>query len=275
VLHSMTHADLPPDDKCEADPKLEEQDSYVKGEVDEWCRIGWQAKEDCVPLNQCGEIFSLYIYFYAYTLWSAMIVFNLFVGIVLDAFSEEEETEASLTPEQEESFMDAWSDVSDGHTLPMSRLGDLLKTLSEPLGLAPNDVDDFEGSDIELEREIGQIPFMMPSKHFPSKLGEDFEMDIKDVAEALAKRAVRKKAEAAGGDQELMNSIYLSDDDPAKRMELERGLKEAQPYIQAYYDSLRRASSREAEPPSITDVEDITSDPAGEVASKEKGISEA
>merc|ERR1711988_501178 len=72
VLHSMTHADLPPDDKCEADPKLEEQDSYVKGEVDEWCRIGWQAKEDCVPLNQCGEIFSLYIYFYAYTLWSAM-----------------------------------------------------------------------------------------------------------------------------------------------------------------------------------------------------------
>ena len=35
----------------------------------------------------------MYIYFYAYTLWSAMIVFNLFVGIVLDAFSEEEETE--------------------------------------------------------------------------------------------------------------------------------------------------------------------------------------
>ena len=49
--------------------------------------------------------------------------------------------------------------------------------------------------------------------------------------QALAKRVVRKKAEA-GGDLELRNSIYLSDDDPLKRIEIERGLKEAQPFIQ-------------------------------------------
>merc|ERR1712196_586540 len=99
--------------------------------------------------------------------------------------------------------------MGEDEHLGIDKLKDFIQNLATPMGFGK----EYEASDIQLEDEISQIPFMIPDSNVPGALGGQFDLMMKDIAEALAKRVQQKRAEE-DNDEEMMMSINLARTDP-------------------------------------------------------------
>jgi len=228
VLHHMV--DWNDGESCEVDPDWQE----------DWCRSTAEWIENCRPLNGCGDRYAVYIFMYAYLFLAPMVVFNLFVGIVLEAFDKNDENEdATLTTEQCENFRDTWAEFTEEQHLCVSKLKDFMQILHAPMGFGK----DYVATDVELEEEIKKIHINVVEENIAGKsMGDEFEIDMKDIAEGLAKRVQRKAAEEEG-DEEKLKALNFARTDPMGEKRLKnRGLVTAQPWIQSFFDSRRPKS---------------------------------
>ena len=233
VLHHMV--DWNDGESCEPDPDWQE----------DWCRSTAEWIENCRPLNGCGDRYAVYGFMYCYLFLAPMVVFNLFVGIVLEAFDKNDEGEdATLTTQQCENFRDTWSEFTEEQHLCVSKLKDFMQILHPPMGFGK----EYDATDQELEEEIKAIHIMIVEDNVNGKTkGEEFEIDMKDIAEGLAKRVQRKTAEEEG-DEEKLKALNFARTDPMGEKRLkQRGLINAQPWIEAYFDTRRPKSTTAVE----------------------------
>jgi len=202
MMHSMSERS----DTCEDNP------SYN----DNWCIIrANKGTVGCVPLNKCGEPAVLYLYFYSFTLCITLVMLNLFIGIILDAFGETDEENSTLSAENLAKFMDTWSehDPTASWHLRIDRLKPFIQELSEPMGFGR----DYIASDHELEQEILNLRLVVRHEELLEGLAPgEIRLHVFDVATALARRVARR----IHGEQfqELPDghpSSHLDDQEPA------------------------------------------------------------
>ena len=146
-----------------------------------WC-LDESKYEDCTNLNACCGEMSIYLYFYSFTLIVSFVIFNLFVGVVLEAFENSEEGEI-LNPEDLEHFTNIWADFDPDATWYIS-INDLQKfvlSLEPPLGFRGL-VEEENGVDNEeINRNLQDIP-----------VNDEGLVNIVQVANHLAKRLARE-----------------------------------------------------------------------------------
>lgn len=104
-----------------------------------WCLTD-QDLPNCSNINGCGARFSAYFYFYSFTLLVTFIIFNLFVGIVLEAFDKCEEGDI-LSPLDLDHFIMVWSEFDPDASwyIKVEEIENLLSNLKPPLGIGTND----------------------------------------------------------------------------------------------------------------------------------------
>lgn len=96
---------------------------------------------NCIESDgNCGSPFLATLYFLSFYLFSAMVMLNVFVAVVLKNFEEQIEAtsrDLKIEPHVLEDFEKLWISFceKDGETMKVSRLGTFLNLLSEPLGL--------------------------------------------------------------------------------------------------------------------------------------------
>ena len=114
-----------------------------------------------------------------------------------------------------------------------------MQILHAPMGFGK----DYVATDVELEEEIKKIHINVVEENIAGKsMGDEFEIDMKDIAEGLAKRVQRKVAEEEG-DEEKLKALNFARTDPMGEQRLKnRGLVTAQPWIQSFFDSRRPKS---------------------------------
>merc|ERR1711966_49239 len=107
---------------------------------------------------------------------------------------------------------------------------------------------EYDATDQELEEEIKAIHIMIVEDNVNGKTkGEEFEIDMKDIAEGLAKRVQRKTAEEEGDEEKLKALNFARTDPMGERRLKQRGLINAQPWIEAYFDTRRPKSTTAVE----------------------------
>jgi len=145
-----------------------------------WCTFD-NEDDDCIELNECGGRVSMYIYFYSFTLIVSFVIFNLFVGVVLEAFDNNEEGEI-LNPEDLEHFTSKWADFDPEATWHISAcdLKKFVKTLDPPLGFGDIQGEENWIDNAAVDNELLDIP-----------INDDGMVNIVQVATHLAKRLAK------------------------------------------------------------------------------------
>merc|ERR1719399_2237286 len=146
MMHSMSLRS----DTCEDNPSYNEN----------WCIIrADKGTVGCDPLNKCGEPPVLYLFFYSFTLCITLVMLNLFIGIILDAFGETDEENSTLSAENLAKFMEIWSEFDPDASwhLCIDQLKPFIQDLSEPMGFGV----EYVASDLELEQEILNLHLMV------------------------------------------------------------------------------------------------------------------
>lgn len=97
---------------------------------------GFNDKPDCVELNGCGSI-AIFPYLLSFTLFVSMVLFNLFVGVIIEGFQEANDANKSLKNEDYVKFCEHWAKFDPEATCFMSveNLEEFIATLAAPLGL--------------------------------------------------------------------------------------------------------------------------------------------
>lgn len=160
--------------RCENDPAYQSN----------WCEVnGYEA--GCVPVNGCGD-WTVYPFFYSFTLVVTFVMLNLFIGVILDSFSDcEESSTGGLGPSDLEEFIRVWSqyDRNANGLIHAIEFPELLQHLEPPLGFG----EEYEASSTELEALVAVLAVGV---RMVEEDGLTHEMvHFLDVARALAKRA--------------------------------------------------------------------------------------
>jgi hypothetical protein len=90
----------------------------------------------CVDLNGCGSI-AVFPFLLSFTLFVSMVLFNLFVGVIIEGFQEANDQSKSLRNEDYAKFCEYWAKFDPEATCLMSveHLEEFLATLPAPFGL--------------------------------------------------------------------------------------------------------------------------------------------
>ena len=178
VLHHMV--DWNDGESCEVDPDWQE----------DWCRATAEWRPNCRPLNGCGNRYTIYIFMYIYLVGAPLVVFNLFVGIVLEALSAQAE-DGMLSGDNKENFLDIWAEFTEDTHLPVSKLKDFINDLHEPMGFGK----EYDAGALELEDRIAAMDFNVVEANLPEEKGLDFDLEMKDIAEGLSRQVMMRKAQ--------------------------------------------------------------------------------
>ena len=180
-MHDATHQYS----DCIADPQY--NTSYC----------GFSDHEGCIPLNGCGSVL-IYPYIISWMLITSMVIFNLFIGIVLDAYAEMSSKENILKPENLANYSKCWSkfDPDATHLIVKESIPQFLRSLNSPLGLGYR--NDEEGGALKLAAlnldEInGKVHFkdlliqsaLYLMKHKMTQTGNIVEITVVDKATIL------------------------------------------------------------------------------------------
>lgn len=100
-----------------------------------WC-LSSDDYPHCTRINGCAAGYSVYLYFYSFTLLITFVIVNLFIGVVLEAFESSSEGEL-LSPEDLEDFTRVWAEFDPEATwyIKASKIRELVSKLEPPLGI--------------------------------------------------------------------------------------------------------------------------------------------
>jgi len=184
--------------------------------------VGWASKETCqafesykdccVPLNGCGDRLWAEFIIRFFDILVTGVVLNLFVGIILSAYEEEdEEADLGLSDADLENFVDDWARFDEHATwlLPVADLKDFMQVLDEPMGFG----EAYAATDAELEAEILKLKLRVRKGYLDEKNFAESKLHMFDVATALGKRVVAKVAEDEGGDSLLEEEVTAAEDE--------------------------------------------------------------
>lgn len=172
------------------------------GAVQDTCQAFEHYEDCCVPLNGCGDEWWAGFIIRIFDILVTGVVLNLFVGIILSAYDDEdEETGLGLSDADLDNFVDDWARF-DAHAtwlLPVADLKDFMQVLDEPMGFG----EAYAATDVELEAEILKLKLRVRHANLNEGNFGESKLHMFDVATALGKRVVAKVAEAEGGDSLL------------------------------------------------------------------------
>ena len=209
--NGMMHSMATESDTCIDGEHYQKKTKYEEGDMGYMYGDKWETKlctfnnnenriDNCIPVNMCGNKPVLLIFFYLYTVMMTMVMLNLFIGIILDAFGETDEQ--VLTDEQMESFGLTWEEFDEGATklIKLKNLVAFMQELEEPMGFGK----EYEASAKEVEDMIYGLDMMirLPRLEKVDQPGSDLgELDLEafDIATAVAKRVAKNKAKLAFG----------------------------------------------------------------------------
>jgi hypothetical protein len=97
---------------------------------------GFNDKPGCTPLNGCGKL-EVFPYLLSFTLFVSMVLFNLFVGVIIEGFAEANDVSKSLKTEDFQTFVNYWAKFDPEATcfISIENLEELIATLPVPLGI--------------------------------------------------------------------------------------------------------------------------------------------
>ena len=174
---------------CVSDP---EYDSNM-------CRFNDQV--GCTPLNGCGKV-AIFPFLLTFTIVVSMVLFNLFVGIIIEGFKKANDDEVGLTSDDYKVFVKHWAKWDhDGNLfITIEALEEFVATLSSPFGLK-----EIHPAHDEVIRYLSQLHMNVYCVG-----GESHWVHFKDVLISLATQAIKN---SMGGEiDHLKASIKLSDD---------------------------------------------------------------
>ncbi len=174
---------------CDLDP--------VYNETAPWC-LNEEDYPDCTEVNGCSAGYSVFAYFYSFTLIVSFVVLNMFVGVVLEAFEKSQEGDI-LTPDDLDHFVAVWAEFDPEATwfINASDVQSFLARLPPPLGIDEHERPK-KGDDLSNDQCLMEI-----------SVNDKKQVNIVNVATLLAKRLTKQRQ----GDQ----FGELSDDHPIQR----------------------------------------------------------
>uniref|UniRef100_A0A7S2F8U8 Calmodulin n=1 Tax=Florenciella parvula TaxID=236787 RepID=A0A7S2F8U8_9STRA len=111
----------------------------------EWCIVPQEV--DCVPLNGCPNQFTVYAYFYSFTMLVSFVMINLFVGVIMTAMESlgEDGPEQPVKEKYRKAFYDRWAmdqfDPDCKGWIRLSKLEMFIKDLGKPMRKAAVTLD--------------------------------------------------------------------------------------------------------------------------------------
>lgn len=167
----IMHDDALRGDGCVPDPP------YDRGV----CGFQGSDPTTCVPINGCGSGLAQ-LFFTTFTLVVTFVMLNMFIGVVLEGFSESNDNEdASLTEEQFESFVSLWTKFDPEATcfIHGTELYDFLQVLPRPMGFG----EEYHATQRQLHAVISAMG--LPTYN-------DSQVFFGDVAVGCAKRMLEQ-----------------------------------------------------------------------------------
>jgi len=155
-----------------------ERDGAVKTLCQKFARF----EKCCVPLSACGNQYYAGVIIHTFDLLVTCIVFNLFVGIILDAYGQEDDEEhLGLDDAKLDAFVRDWCRVDKSRcwSVDLDQLKTLLQLLDTPMGFGEYDI----ASDAEL---VGA----MLGLGLEFRPGAGHRFHIMDVSLALGRRVL-------------------------------------------------------------------------------------
>lgn len=150
-----------------------------------WC-LKDKDYPSCTEVNGCSADGSVFVYFYSFILIVGLVALNMFVGIVLEAYENSQESDI-LSPTDLDHFVDIWSEF-DPHATNYIRASDIntfLRRLRPPLG-----IDDAE-DDTKAENFGRENLYFKDQSLLEIAVNEKKEVHIVNVARQVAKRLVK------------------------------------------------------------------------------------
>jgi len=164
----------------------------------------------CRELNGCGDETLLRAFFYLFTIVVTFVMFNLVIGIILDAFDGEGQEETSMLSEDNlHIFVEDWSkfDEDASYCIKLSQMRDFFQLLDAPMGFG----EEISATDEQLLFHILELGLVIRESNVEPELGE-IRFDIYDVASALGRRVCRLEAERKS---EKPGTVCLDPDEDA------------------------------------------------------------
>ena len=153
----------------------------------DWCWNNNNA-EGCVELDGCGDALWAKFFFYTFNLTVSLVMLNLFLGVILDAF-DENATGETLTPQELDLFCEDWCQFDEYGTgyMKAADLLQFMQILDEPMGFG----EEYEASSAELWQRLADCGIMdIEVRNDSEEDAKEPKISIWEVAQALAKRVV-------------------------------------------------------------------------------------
>jgi voltage-dependent calcium channel L type alpha-1D len=163
-------------------PQCDPNPTYNKNAP--WC-LRDEDYPNCTEVNGCSAGLSVFVYFYSFILIVGLVVLNMVVGVVLEAFENSQESDL-LSPSDLDHFVGVWAEFDPNATnyIKASEVNVFLRKLKPPLGLGADEAtksDNFNQDDLYFkDQSLLEIP-----------VNENKQVNIVNVARQVAKRLVK------------------------------------------------------------------------------------
>jgi hypothetical protein len=153
----------------------------VYDETSPWC-LHESHDPNCREINGCEADASAFVYFFSFIIIVSLVILNMFVAVVLQAFEESNEGEL-LAPVDLDHFVSVWSEFDPDASwfINASDVQRFLTRLRPPLGVAGRAHNKNDGL------------YIMEPCLLEISVNDNKQVNIVDVAAHLAKRLVKEK----------------------------------------------------------------------------------
>ena len=169
---------------------------------------GFNNKGNCVELNGCGNA-AIFPFLLSFTLFVSMVLFNLFVGVIIEGFSEANDITKTLSNDDFNRYCGHWAKFDQEATCFMSieNLEEFVATLFSPLGLADRTPSHNETVHFLCSLDI----------HIYKVNGESNFVHFKEVLVSLVTRTISHKKGLGTELESLMDNLSFADDATYKK----------------------------------------------------------
>lgn len=156
----------------------------VYNETSPWC-LKDKDYPNCTVVNGCSADSSVFLFFYSFVLIVGLVALNMFVGVVLEAFENSQESDI-LSPADLDHFVHVWSEFDPNATNYMraSMISAFLTRLRPPLGIASE-------KDTKAESIGKDTLYLKDQSLLEIAVNEKKEVHIINVARQVAERLVK------------------------------------------------------------------------------------